>query len=116
MVRATAQRRFRLSIRTLMIAVALCALFFAPVVWIFRRMQVLTTMERLAAEAARDQAVRARYLAQVSSAQAAVNSTGIITEEQYRGSIVRDESRCGTQTVLRDPVTPDRLETHEQRT
>jgi hypothetical protein len=56
MVEATGQRRFRLSIRTLMIAIALCALFLAPLGWMYRqaelqrRMEMLAVMERALAE------------------------------------------------------------------
>ena len=61
MVLATSQRRFRLSIRTLMIAVALCALLLTPLVWMLHRVELLVNMERLAAENARAQAERALY-------------------------------------------------------
>jgi hypothetical protein len=70
MVEAIRQRRYRLSIRTLMIAVALCALLFTPVVWMSRQAR----QQRLLAQLARDQALQARYLAQTSSAQAAHNA------------------------------------------
>jgi hypothetical protein len=53
MVEAAAQRRFRLSIRTLMIAVALCALFLAPLGWMYRRLELQRRMEMLAVEHAR---------------------------------------------------------------
>ena len=39
MVESTGQRRFRLSIRTLMVAVALCALLLALAVWTVRQLR-----------------------------------------------------------------------------
>jgi hypothetical protein len=59
MVEATSQRRFRFSIKTLMIAVALSAILLTPLVWMLRRAELQLTMERLAAENARAQAERA---------------------------------------------------------
>ena len=70
MVERTGHRRFRLSIRALMIAVALCALFLAPAIWIFRELELREAMARMAAEHARAQAERALYVAQLNSAQA----------------------------------------------
>ena len=60
MVEPAGQRRFRLSIRTLMIAVALCALLLALAVWTFRQVEARVRLERLLAEA-RAQADRATY-------------------------------------------------------
>ena len=58
MVESTGQRRFRLSIRTLMIAVALCAVLLALAVWTVRHFEARVRLERLLAEQARDQAQR----------------------------------------------------------
>jgi hypothetical protein len=74
MVERTGHRRFRLSIRALMIAVALCALFLAPAIWIFRELELREAMARMAAEHARAQAERALYVAQLNSAQVALNA------------------------------------------
>ena len=52
MVEPAGQRRFRLSIRTLMVAVALCALLLALAVWNFRQLEALR-LERMYAEHAR---------------------------------------------------------------
>ncbi len=82
MVEATGQRRFRLSIRTLMIAIALCAVFLVPLVWMRRQLELQLTMERLAAENARAQAERALYAAQVSSAQAALSAATLGNTDQ----------------------------------
>jgi hypothetical protein len=70
MVEAARQRRFRLSIRALMIAVALCAILLVPLVWMRRRVEE----ERLVAQHARSQALQARYLAELRSAQAALGT------------------------------------------
>jgi hypothetical protein len=67
------RRRFRLSIRTLMIAIALCALMLAPIAWMVRRTEAMLRAERLAAESAKAQADRARYLRQLYSAKASLN-------------------------------------------
>lgn len=58
-----------------MIAVALCALFLTPLIWMYRRLELQVTRERMAAEYARAQADRALYAAQVRSAQAAFNTS-----------------------------------------
>ncbi len=84
MVPATGQRRFRLSIRTLMIAIALSSLLLALGVWKIRQFEARVRMERLLAEQARDQAVRARNLAQVSSAQAALNTAKSGNAAQFK--------------------------------
>jgi hypothetical protein len=68
MVKAAANRRFRLSIRTLMIAIALCALFLAPVGWMYRRLELQRRMEMLAVDHARAQAERAAALARFTQA------------------------------------------------
>jgi hypothetical protein len=74
------KRRFRFSVRFLMIVVALCALLLAPIVWQYRQNQRLVRAELIAvreAERARVEAERARYLAQVRSAEAALNATRV---------------------------------------
>jgi len=80
MVEATGQRRFRLSIRTLMTVVALCALLLVPLVWMVRRAQLQVTMERLAAENARAQAEKA--VAQARSAQVVFTANKAGTTDQ----------------------------------
>jgi len=72
MVEPAGQRRFRVSIRALMVAVALCALLLAPLVWTVRQFEMQVRLERLMADQARAQAERATYLAQMQSAQAAL--------------------------------------------
>jgi hypothetical protein len=64
MVESSGQRRFRLSIRTLMIAVALCAVLLALAIWTVRHFEARVRVERLLAEQARAQALLARDLAQ----------------------------------------------------
>jgi hypothetical protein len=64
MVETTGQRRFRLSIRTLMIAVALCAVLLALATLTVRHFEARVRVERLLAEQARAQALLARDLAQ----------------------------------------------------
>jgi hypothetical protein len=81
---STGQRRFRLSIRALMIAVAFCALLLVPLVWTFRQAEALRR-ERLLAEQARYQALLARDLAQVRSPQAAAKLG--ITERSKVGAL-----------------------------
>ena len=56
MVEPAGQRRFRVSIRTLMVAVALCALLLALAVWMVRHFEAQVRRERLLAELARNQA------------------------------------------------------------
>ena len=56
MVESNGQGRFRLSIRTLMIAVALCAVLLALAVWTVRQVEIRVRLERLMAEQARAQA------------------------------------------------------------
>jgi hypothetical protein len=74
MMKAAEQRRgSRLSLRALMIAVAACALFLAPVIWVVRQNALLRYAQMRAIEAeqrARLEAELARYVAQVESAQA----------------------------------------------
>jgi hypothetical protein len=64
-------RRFRMSIKALMIAVALCALVLAPIAWLVRHTEAQVMAEKLAAESARLQAVRARDAALAQAAKAA---------------------------------------------
>jgi hypothetical protein len=68
MVEPTGPRRFRLSIKTLMIAVALCALFLAPLIWMYRQLELRVAMERIAADNARAQAERAADLVRFTQA------------------------------------------------
>jgi type II secretory pathway pseudopilin PulG len=79
MVEATGQSRFQISITTLMIAIALCAVFLALVAWTNRRIRE----ERLLAQLARDQAEQARYLAQFRSAQAAFSAAKLGNTPQF---------------------------------
>jgi hypothetical protein len=65
-----------------MIAVALCAVLLALAVWTVRHFEARVRVERLLAEQARDQALQARYLAQVSSAQAALVADKLGTTDQ----------------------------------
>jgi hypothetical protein len=53
MVETAGHRRFRLSIRALMIAVALCALLLAPLAWMYRELELQRRMELVALEHAR---------------------------------------------------------------
>ena len=55
-----------------MIAVALFAVLLALAVWTVRYFEAQVMRERMLAARARDQAVYARYLAQVRSAQASI--------------------------------------------
>ena len=63
-----------------MIAVALCALLLAPLVWVLRRTELQLTMERLAAENASAQAERA--VAQARSARAVFTATTAAATDQ----------------------------------
>jgi hypothetical protein len=63
-----------------MVAVALCALFLSPVVWLFRRNEALMRAERMAADRARAQAELA--LAQAVSAQTGLTRTKAATARQ----------------------------------
>ena len=82
MSRVSGSRRFRMSIRSLMVAIALCAVLLYPVVLLVRRTTVLMRAERRAAELARMQAVTARNLLQVQSGQALFNGTTAVTPAQ----------------------------------
>jgi hypothetical protein len=77
MVEATGHSRFRISIRTLMIAVALCAVLLAPVVYVFRHFEAKARAARMAELVAREEADKARYLAQLRSAQAALGTASL---------------------------------------
>jgi hypothetical protein len=68
MVEPAGPRRFRLSIRTLMIGVALCALFLAPLGWMYRQLELQRRMEMVALEHATAQAERAAALARFTQA------------------------------------------------
>jgi hypothetical protein len=67
-----------------MIAVALCALLLAPIVWMVRRTEAMLLAERLAAESAKAQADRARYALQVQSAKAAFDAANASAENTGR--------------------------------
>jgi hypothetical protein len=84
MIEPVGQRGFRLSIRTLMVAVALCALLLAFAVWTVRQVEMRVRLERLMAEQARAQAERATYLAQMESAQAALAAAKLGTADQKK--------------------------------
>jgi len=84
MVEPAGQRRFRFSTRTLMVAVALCALLLAPLVWTFRQFEMRVGLERLRAEQARNQALLARDLAQREAAQAALAAAKLATADQNK--------------------------------
>jgi hypothetical protein len=89
MVETTRHRRFRLSIRAMMIAIALCALLLSPLVWMFRHLEALR-LERIHADLARAEAEaqRALYVAQVRSAQSAFSATkGSNTVQPKAGSL-----------------------------
>jgi hypothetical protein len=72
-----ARRGFRVSIRALMIAVALFALFFTPIVFMYRRNVALVQAERMAADSARLAAERAMYAAQLQAAKASLKGANI---------------------------------------
>lgn len=82
MVEATGQRRFRLSIRTLMIAVASCAVLLALAVLTVRYFEAQVMRENVMAAQARDQALYARDLAQVRSTQASLLAAKLGTTDQ----------------------------------
>ena len=65
-----------------MIAVALCAVLLALAVWTVRHFEARVRLERMMAEQARDQALQARDLAQVRSAQAALVAAKLGTADQ----------------------------------
>src|SRR3954452_25353201 len=70
---AVGRRRFRVSVRSLMIAVAVSALAVVPFLWVARQTALVRAqaLRVLAAERmARGEAERARYVAQVHAAQA----------------------------------------------
>jgi hypothetical protein len=86
MTEPVGQSRFRLSIRTLMLAVAFCALLLALAAWTVRQAEARAKLERLMAEQARLRADQAAYLAQMESAQAALAAAklGTVDEEKAR--------------------------------
>ncbi len=65
-----------------MIAVVLCAVLLALAVWTVRHVEAQVMVERLLAKQARDQALQARYLAQVRSAPTAVVVAKLGTTDQ----------------------------------
>src|SRR4051812_41896433 len=73
MMQAAQQRRFHLSLRSLMIFVAACALLLVPVIWVAQQTALLRAEHMRASDAerrARAGAARAQYVAQFRSAQA----------------------------------------------
>jgi hypothetical protein len=84
MVEPAGQQRFRLSISTLMVAVALCALLLALAVWTVRQVEARVRLERMMAEQARDQAVLARDLAQARFARAPFATAKLGTGDQKK--------------------------------
>jgi hypothetical protein len=82
MLFVSCHRRYRLSIRTLMTAVALCALLLAPLVWMYRWREARVNMERLAALNAFAQAEKALNLAQLRTAQALSKAAKANTADQ----------------------------------
>jgi hypothetical protein len=84
MIGVTGQRRFRFSIRELMIVVAFCAVVLALVLWTIRQGEARLRLERLAADAARLQAEKALYVAQVRTAQAAFDAVSSGTADPTR--------------------------------
>ena len=81
MIHVTEARRFRFSIRSLMITVAVCALLLIPVIWVTRqnallqieRMRAVEAEQRARAEAAQAQSLARFHAAQVLSVSKAVN-------------------------------------------
>jgi hypothetical protein len=71
-----------------MVAVALCALLLAPLVWTFRQFEMRVGLERLRAEQARNQALLARDLAQREAAQAALAAAKLGTADQKKAGIL----------------------------
>ena len=67
-----------------MIAVALCAVLLALAVWTVRHFEARVRLERDLAEQARVQALQARELAQIRSAQAALVAAKPGTTDQPR--------------------------------
>ena len=57
-----------------MIAIALCAVLLTLIAWMNRQVREQVREQRVLAQLARDEALRARFLAQASSAQAALNA------------------------------------------
>jgi hypothetical protein len=77
MGRAIGNRRFRFAVRSLMIAVAVCALLLVPVVWVAQQTALVRAERMRAIDAerrARAEAARAQYVAQVRSAHARFES------------------------------------------
>jgi hypothetical protein len=67
-----------------MVAVALCVLLLAPLVWTVRQFEMRVGLERLRAEQARAQADRATYRAQMQSAQAALAAAKLRAADQAK--------------------------------
>jgi hypothetical protein len=78
------ERRFRLSIRALMVAVALCALLLAIAAWTVRQAQMRAMLERALAAEREAQALLARDLAQREAAQTALAAAKLGTADQKK--------------------------------
>jgi hypothetical protein len=70
MMEAVARRRFRLSIRSIMVAIALVALLLAPLLWVARQNARARQEALRAMQLAQAMAERARYVAEVNAAKA----------------------------------------------
>jgi hypothetical protein len=81
MVESNGLRRFRVSIRTLMVAVAFCALLLTLAVLTVRQVEARVRLERLMADQARAQALLARDLAQREAAKAALAAAKLGTAD-----------------------------------
>ena len=111
MVHATERRRFRLSVRSLMIAVAVCALVLVPVIWVARQTALLRAEQMRAIDAerrARAEAEQAQYVAQVRAAAQAQFDISKATEPG-RSSRVRARCREGGRALGRPRREPRRL-------
>jgi type II secretory pathway pseudopilin PulG len=84
MAGSAGQSRFRLSIRTLMVAVALCALLLALAAWTVRQAQMRAMLERAMAAEREAQALLARDLAQREAAQNTLAAAKLGTADQKK--------------------------------
>jgi hypothetical protein len=84
MVESNGQRRFRVSIRTLMIAVACCAFLLALAAWSVRQAQMRAMLERAMAAEREAHALLARDLAQREAAQNTLAAAKLGTDDQKK--------------------------------
>src|SRR6516225_6235990 len=84
MVKPASQRRYRVSIRTVMVAVALCALLFGLAAWTVRQAQMRAMLERAMAPEREAQALLARDLAQREAAQNTLAAAKLGTADQKK--------------------------------